>query len=1024
MDKTNFVAREPELARLSQLLDAALAGKGQVCFLAGEAGSGKTTLLAEFTRRAQDRNPDLVAALGQCDAQTGIGDAYLPFREVLAELVGDADVERRVGSFSNENKNRLRKLLSISAQVLVEVGPDLVGILIPFGKIITLFATQTAKKVGWMEKLEQLARKPKPGQAGVLQSADQDQVFEQYTRFLLKLSEKTPLLLILDDLQWADSPSVALLFRLGRRIADSRIMILGTYRPEEVAQERNGERHPLEKVLAEFKRYFGEIEIDLGSEADAERRHFVDALVDSEPNRLEEDFRQALYNHTDGHALFTVELLRALQERGDLKQDAMGRWVAGPELDWMALPARVEGVIEERIGRLEEKLRSALKVASVEGEDFTAEVVARVRTVDTRDLTRRLSEEVQKEHHLVQAQGLKRLDNERLSLFRFEHNLFQQYLYNGLDPVERATLHEDVGNVIEALYGERAEDVAPQLARHFGQAGLPVKAAHYLQISGEQAAARYANQEALGDFNQALALVPERETLKRYHLLLDREKVYDILAQREVQRQDVVALETLAQSLGAEAQAEAAVRKANYFIAANDYQAAVIAAQSAFHLAQGAGLPADEAAARLCLGDALFNLSQFSEAKQELEQARSKAQSAGLPHLEARSLRTLASVLEVSGDFKGVKTSLEQALQINRMLGDQRAEADTLAGLGRLYGIIGNKEQTKTYFEMSLEICRLIGDRAGEISPMESLGGINIEDGEIDLGREKLEQAMLIAKEIGNRRYQGKIMWDLLDIYEWQGHYLVGRDYALQALKLSQEIGNRWGEAADLVRLGQFYYELGDFETARADHARALEIARAISQPRVEVWALGCIGDDLLSLGDMSGAWNYYEQSLHIAREINSPEGEAWNFIYESEVLERQGRFAEAIEAHSRASELFTKISYGVPFMLFVNARLASIYLSKGEPAKALSELTLVFEFIDTHGSLDGIYSTIKIYLICCQVLQANQDRRARDILQAAYTMLQERAARIDDEALRRSYLENVPANREIAHLWAQEQGR
>ena len=231
------------------------------------------------------------------------------------------------------------------------------------------------------------------------------------------------------------------------------------------------------RFFAELKRYQGEIELSLDAEDAADRRDFVDSLLDSEPNMLDEGFRAALLRRTDGQALFTVELLRAMRERGDLVRDAAGCWMPGPTLDWDALPARVEGVIAERIERLAADLRAALTVASVEGEEFTAEVVAQVRKEEARELVRRLSEELQREHRLVRAEGLRQLDARRLALYRFQHNLFQKYLYNGMDAVERAYLHEDVGNALEALYREQTDEVAVQLARHFEEAGVADKAA-------------------------------------------------------------------------------------------------------------------------------------------------------------------------------------------------------------------------------------------------------------------------------------------------------------------------------------------------------------------------------------------------------------------------------------------------------------------------------------------------------------------------------------------------------------------
>ena len=241
-----------------------------------------------------------------------------------------------------------------------------------------------------------------------------------------------------------------------------------------------------------------------------EGRYFVDALLDANPNHLDEDFRQALFRHSRGHALFTVELLRDLQERGDLLLDAQGRWIEGPTLSWKTLPARIEGVIEKRVNRLTPELREALNVASVEGERFTGEVVARVQAVDERRLVRQFSAELERRHRLVRALDIRRLGSQRLSRYRFRHSLFQQYLYNRLDDVERAMLHEDVGNVLEALYRDQPEEmgaVAGQLAWHFQAAGIADKAIDYRYRAGQEALRLSANLEAIEHFTQGLTLL-------------------------------------------------------------------------------------------------------------------------------------------------------------------------------------------------------------------------------------------------------------------------------------------------------------------------------------------------------------------------------------------------------------------------------------------------------------------------------------------------------------------------------------
>jgi len=310
------------------------------------------------------------------------------------------------------------------------------------------------------------------------------------------------------------------------------VLVVCAYRPDEVALGRDGERHPLEKVLAEFKRSFGDVWVDLAQADQTEGRHFVDAFLDSEPNRLDDEFRSALFGHTEGHALFTVELLWAMQERGDLTHDEAGYWIPAPALDWAALPARVEAVIEERIGRLEDDLREVLSIASVEGEDFTAQVVARVQEVGERKLLRDLSQELEKRHRLVREQGEVRVGRRTLSRYRFAHALFQQYLYNGLSGGERRLLHRATAEVLEDLYEVPADAVWAQLthqwspanlaelAYHWERAGEPEKAAEYLRRSGEQLYLIGAPRDAIGLSERALVLLPEDEESTRAAVLV------------------------------------------------------------------------------------------------------------------------------------------------------------------------------------------------------------------------------------------------------------------------------------------------------------------------------------------------------------------------------------------------------------------------------------------------------------------------------------------------------------------------
>jgi adenylate cyclase len=914
MEAPVFVARARELRRLDRFLDAALAGQGQVCFVSGEAGSGKTALLTEFARRAQARHPDLVAALGQGDAQTGIGDPYLPFREVLRQLTGDSDAERS-RAISPENASRLRKLVTVSGRVLVEIAPDLVGLFVPGAGLAIKAAKTTADKAGWLAELQKMGQRPGPTEALGGSGLDQNLVFEQYTRFVTTLAEKKPLLLILDDLQWADPSSLALLFRLGRRTGQSRILLVGTYRPEEVAQERAGGRHPLEKVIAELKRYQGEVELSVDQVDEAERRGFVDSFLDSEPNALDEGFRLALLQHTHGHALFTVELLRAMQERGDLVRDAQGRWTTGPELNWQALPARVEGVIEERIGRLAEELRAVLTVASVEGEEFTAEVVAQVRGMETRDLVPRLSEDLQKEHRLVRAQGLRRLEARRLALYRFQHNLFQKYLYNGLDAVERPYLHEDVGNVLEALYGEQVDEVAVQLARHFEEAGVADKAVRYLQRSGELAAMRYANEEAVAHFSRALALLPETDRAGRYELLLSREEVYNLLGQRDAQRQDLTELEASAERLSAEQQAEVASRWAKYANNVGDYPAAIAAAQVNVERAQAAGHAGYVAEGHLLWGMALMNQGDFAAAREQYEEALAQAQAAGLRTLEARARADLGIMCGMQSDWAGAPGLLEQALRHYRQTGDRVNESNVLNYLDMGIWQLGDYARAWACFEQALSLAREIGKRYEEEVALWNLGTLFHLLGEYARARGFYEQALGIARETEDPWWESVVLMDLGEVARCLGDQAGAREYGEQALGIARELGTQSLEGWILYSLGYLHQDLADPDTARGCYEQALRLFRQSGIRSCAMGSLAGLAWAALTENDVTQAQAYVAEILAYLEgngHLSNDSRPFWIYLTCYQVL-RAGGDPRAREILATAHRLLLEQAAGIP---------------------------------------------------------------------------------------------------------------
>lgn len=597
-----LAGRSHEFAHLERWLAEATAGKGRLGFVVGEAGSGKTTLLRAFIERVQASHPRLRIASGGCDEYIGSGLPFLPWRTLLQELTASDD----------------------AAWLPI---PSL-------AKAARFLSTSEVEEEA--EPRSQLT---------------QDQLFTEIGARVSALAAQQPLLLILEDLHWADLSSLYLLLYLSQRIERSPLLLLCTFRPEELAAGEHGQ-HPLLRLISESKRRFGQVLIDLSALPQAARQQFIADWLDQEPNQLGIDFRQALLRHTEGHALFTIELLQELRVRGDLQRNAAGEWVAQQSLQWQALPARVEGVIESQVARLPHHLRQVLRIAAIEGEDFTAEVVSKVAAIPLAQVALWLSDELDRRYRIIDVQRAQSIGQQRLSFYRFRHHLFQQYLYHSLNQVEQATYHAQVGQILEEYYGEHASEIALQLARHFEQAGLSEKAIDYYRLAGEKARDLSANTEAITHLQTALLLLQEAPALPQRS---ERELSIQLLlghalvtvhgyAAEEVGRAFHRA-HTLYQQVRAFPQSSPTVSAQPYgtllhglhrfYYMRGDWPAARQIGEQLLELAQQSQEPVLQAEAQRALGMALWHQGAFTTAQQHFEQGIAAYE----PNLHARYLQ-------------------------------------------------------------------------------------------------------------------------------------------------------------------------------------------------------------------------------------------------------------------------------------------------------------------------------------------------------------------------------------------------
>ncbi len=492
-----FVGRERELVQLDGYLSQMLQKQGGVIFVTGEVGSGKTALVGEFSRRAQATHPDLLVVMGNCHLYTGVGNPYGPWREALDMLTGDVETHWSTGVISRRHAIKLWNDLPLVIRTLERCAPALVGTLLSLQNLVS-----RVEAAGLREELSlYLSRLPDNSPGG-----EQNLILHQYLDFMASLSTNHPLLIILEDLQWIDPSSVSLLSYLVPHLVKNRILVVCTYRPVDLSSHAEEFQSDLEAVLLEFKRQFGNIWISLDS---SQNESFVQSYLDAYPNRFSPDFSKDLTKHTGGQPLFVVELFRDLQIRGQLLLDDDGHWVDHPNLDWESLPARVEAVLEMHLARLDDRDCEVLAAASVIGEEFACEVVASLLGWQV-PLVQEIIDNLIHDHALLLEIGTRRFQGQRLSECRFRHLFFQIFIYKGLGQAKRMRLHEKAGLTLEAFYDvspDMTVKFAQQLARHFQEAGLYLRACDYLLDAGNQAVQLGAHTEAIQHFHAGLDLL-------------------------------------------------------------------------------------------------------------------------------------------------------------------------------------------------------------------------------------------------------------------------------------------------------------------------------------------------------------------------------------------------------------------------------------------------------------------------------------------------------------------------------------
>jgi len=439
-----FVGRNQEMGELKAALEDALSGRGRLVTLVGEPGIGKTRTAQELATYAGLRHAQVL--WGRCYEGEG-APPYWPWVQAIRSYVRDRDAEE------------LRSEMGAGAADIAGIVSDV------------------------SEKLPGLAAPPElePEQARF-------RLFDSMTAFLKSASQRQPLVLVLDDLHWADHPSLLLLEFVARELAGSRLLVIGTYRDVELSR-----RHPLSLTLGELNRERLFQRVLLRGLAQEDVGRFIELVSGIAPPQ---GMVEAVHRQTEGNPLFVTEVVRLLVQEGELTPEKVGR-----RDSWsVRIPEGVREVIGRRLDRLSERCNETLTIASVIGREFTLEHLRPLIEDITEDRLLEVLEEA------LAARVIEELPR-TVGRYQFTHALIQETLAEELSTTRKVRLHARIAETLEEVYGEEAEGHAAELAFHFAEAQTVLgsdRLVRYSLLAGDRDLAAFAWEQAQSHFRRAL----------------------------------------------------------------------------------------------------------------------------------------------------------------------------------------------------------------------------------------------------------------------------------------------------------------------------------------------------------------------------------------------------------------------------------------------------------------------------------------------------------------------------------------
>ena len=730
--EAKLAGRDEELEELKALLRKADEGEGKTIFIAGEAGIGKSKLVLELETYAR------TIKIRPINTRCVFREGTYPYRPIV-EAVRDIFTARGLVTADD-----MLQYFSIKSPALVKHLP-----------ILRLFLN-----VG-------------SGDAASLRS--KDQLWEAVLRLLESVSRERTQLLFIDDLHWADEETLRLLQYISRNTIHLPVMILGAYRPEDVADGRTGRRHPLPDVEQEMLQEECVTVLQLARLKEVDIQRMISSLFRNA--EFGKGFVESIYRESEGNPLFVMEIMKLLKIEGVIQSDA-GIYRVKGDLETVSMPSRIQDIVVRRVAGLERNEREILEIGAIEGEVFHSDTITRCLEANRLSILRTL-QSLERDYHIIHAQG---------KVYRFDHAKIREVLYDSMTPELRTEYHSMIGEYLASAYGDD-EQLAPNIGHHFLEAGADEKALPFLVAGGQRAKALFANLQAIHTFEQALRISNDLERT----------------APAKARKQKEVVLEGLGDVCMVIGSHDRALETYGALLSHPDLDP----------IKKGELLQ-KKGQAFLSKGDIVQALAALAEADEiVLAVESSNPEAVGTASVRGKTTVTRARVFKSRGEYDDAIRLIEEGLALLGLREHLRERADAFNDLGNIYEDRSEYDRAREMFQRSLALREEIADKKGIAVTYNNLANIFCAQGDYANAAAMFRKSLDLMKEIGFRVGIAGTCNNLGTIYQDQGRYQESLEMYRKGLKVREEIGDRPGIAMSYGNMGFVNLDLKEFGTAK-----------------------------------------------------------------------------------------------------------------------------------------------------------------------------------------------------------------